>query len=542
MIGPRRLLNAGVEWVAPNLREFRTTRQATLWLLASVIGPLVSIAAIAFRELIGLVQLLWLGTRQEDMLDEARALPWVVVLLVPALGGLVVGAGLWFLTSNRRTGGVPDVIEARAIGGRALPLKDGVVSAGLAAFSLGAGASAGREGPLVHLGATLADNLVRRFSLPPTARRTLLGCGVAAAVSASFNAPIAGVLFAHEVILGHYAGRAFVPIVISSTLAAVGSRLWFGEATAFVVPAFEIASYLEFPAFAILGVVAALVAIAFQFSLFAGEIIALRSRIPVWLLPGVGGLIVGGIAVWFPEVLGVGYATTDDALRGAIPLVVLLALVPLKTIATSVALGCRFGGGIFSPSLYLGATTGAAFGIVATGMAPDTASDVGLYALLGMGAVSGAVLGAPVSTALIVFELTGGYALAIAVLLSVAVAHGINQAIHDHSYFQWQLEARGLFIQSGPHRTIGRSVKVMDFMHLPNEGAEPPEPLEAGAARLKPSETLEQALRAFDAEGTAILPVVDEREPSRVIGRCTQVRALERYNRALIEASVEEHR
>lgn len=537
-----RALGALRDWVEPNVREFASSRQLTIWMLALVIGALTCIAAIVFREAIGLVQWVWLGTRAEDMLDEARTVPWPIIMLVPVLGGLVVGAGLWFLTTNRRTGGVPDVIEARALSGRDLPLRDGLVSASLSAISLGAGGSSGREGPLVHLGATLADNLIRKFELPPNARRTLLGCGVASAVSASFNAPIAGVLFAHEVVLGHYAGRAFVPIVIASALAAIGSRLWFGEDAAFIVPEFEIASYLEFPAFALLGVVAALVAISFQFILFAGDAFARRSRVPVWLLPAVGGAIVGAIGVWFPEVLGVGYTTTDEALRGEIALDVLLVLIPLKALATAATLGCRFGGGIFSPSLFLGATTGAAFGAVATATMPEYGSAVGLYALLGMGAVSGAVLGAPISTALIVFELTGGYALSIALLLSVAVAHGINQAIHDHSYFQWQLEARGLFIQSGPHRMIGRNVKVMDFMRLRDPNVPPLDPPEPGAHVLRPGDTLEAALRSFDASGEPILPVVDERDGTMVIGRATQVRALERFNASLIAASVEEHR
>ena len=539
---PDRLLHrAIIEWIAPNLREFRSSRQSIVWALATIIGITVATAAIAFREAIALVQWSWLGTASEDMLREARLAPWWLILAVPTLGGLLVGLGLRYLTTNNRTGGVPDVIEARAVSGHSLPLRDGVVSAGLAALSLGAGASAGREGPLVHLGATLSDAIIRRFGLPAAARRTLLGCGVAAAVSASFNAPIAGVLFAHEVILGHYATRAFVPIVISSTLAALGSRLWFGEDAAFDPPALAIVSYLEFPAFALLGVVAALVAISFQFVLFSGDVIARRARLPVWLMPPTGGLMVGAIAVFFPEVLGVGYSTVDDALRGLIGLDVLIALVALKMVATAISLGFRFGGGIFSPSLYLGAVTGAAFGTLAVEMAPQYGSEVGLYALLGMGAVAGAVLGAPISTAVIVFELTGGYELSIALLLSVAIAHGINHAIHDHSYFQWQLEARGLFIQSGPHRTIGRNVKVMDFMRLPGADEEPvshdPE-----RASLKPSDTLERALRAFDTSGEAVLPVVDETDPARVIGRCSQLRALDRYNKALIAASEEEHR
>lgn len=538
----RTLPRAIVEWVEPNLRDFGSSRQLTIWALAFLVGITVATAAIAFREAIGAVQWLWLGTRAEDMLDEARAAAWWLVLLTPIVGGAVVGLGLQFLTTNKRTGGVPDVIEARVSSREVLPLRDGVLSAGLAAVSLGAGASAGREGPLVHLGATLSDAIVRRFDLSGPARRTLLGCGVAAAVSASFNAPIAGVLFAHEVVLGHYAQRAFVPIVIASTLAALGSRLWFGEDAAFDVPAFEIVSYLEFPAFALLGVVAALVAIAFQFALFSGEVVARRTQAPAWLLPIIGGAVVGSIAVFFPEVLGVGYSTVDDALRGLVALDVLVALIALKMVATAASLGFRFGGGIFSPSLYLGAVTGAAFGQVATGVAsPEVASEIGLYALLGMGAVAGAVLGAPISTAVIVFELTGGYALSIALLLSVAIAHGINHAIHDHSYFQWQLEQRGLFIQSGPHRTIGRTVRVMDFMALPGAEADERREPDAGEA-LRPSDTLERALRSFDASGERTLPVVDPGDPTRIVGQCSQVEALERFNKALIAASVEEHR
>ena len=394
----------------------------------------------------------------------------------------------------------------------------------------------------MHLGATLSDAIIRGFGLPAPARRTLLGCGVAAAVSASFNAPIAGVLFAHEVVLGHYASRAFVPIVIASTLAALGSRLWFGEDAAFDAPDLAIASYWEFPAFALLGVVAALVAIAFQFVLFSGDVMARRTRLPVWLMPPAGGLMVGAIGAFFPEVLGVGYSTVDEALRGTVPLAVLVALVPLKMVATAVSLGFRFGGGIFSPSLYLGAVTGAAFGMIAIDMAPGYGSEIGLYALLGMGAVAGAVLGAPISTAVIAFELTGGYALSIALLLSVAIAHGINHAIHDHSYFQWQLEARGLFIQSGPHRTIGRNVKVMDFMRLPDEGEELP-PREPGTDALKPSDTLERALRLFDTtgEGRAARGGRDGRGP-RHRAMLAARRHSDRYNKALIAASVEEHR
>jgi CIC family chloride channel protein len=366
---------------------------------------------------------------------------------------------------------------------------------------------------------------------------------VASAISASFNAPIAGVLFAHEVILGHYATRAFVPIVISSSVGAIVSRIWFGDTASFIVPVYQITSYYEFPAFALLGAVCALVAVMFQFVLFGADFLARRSPIPVWALPVCGGLIVGLMAIAFPQILGVGYETTDLALWGQLPLALMLTLIVMKTLATAVTLAARFGGGIFSPALYLGAMTGGAFGIIAASVFPELASSQALYSILGMGAVAGAVLGAPISTTVIVFELTGGYALSIALLLTVAIAHGIAQALHGHSYFQWQLEMRGLFVKDGPHRTVLRNARVMDFMTLPEDGAEPEyiDP-DQPATTLKPTDTLEAALRIFDAGGHTRLPVVAEGEARQIVGWAEQVEALSHFNRRLIAASEEEHR
>lgn len=528
-------------WVSPNILAFTGTRQPYVWLLALIIGFGVAVAAILFREGIGFVQLLWLGTRSEHVYSAALTLPWYWVMAGPIIGGLIVG-GLLPLLTARRTGAVADVIEARALTGRRLHLRDGLLSSAVTVLSLGFGGSAGREGPVVHLGAVLATALAWRANLPEWCRRTLLAAGVASTISASFNAPIAGVLFAHEVILGHYAMRSFVPIVIASTAGGVASRLWFGDAAAFLIPHHQITSFWEFPAFALLGVTAAVVAILFQLALFLADYLARSLHIRYWLLPVLGGLLVGGIAVFFPQVLGVGYEVTDMALWRKLPLITMLTLIVVKTIATAITLGTRFGGGIFSPALYLGALTGGSFGIIAASAFPELASSEGLYAILGMGAVAGAVLGAPISTTVIVFELTGGYTLSIALLLCVAVAHGITQAIHGHSWFHWQLETRGLFLQQGPHRALGQNKRVMDFMDpLPDE-AEPETYDPEKSPSLKPTDTLEAALRAFDKGGHSRLPVIDPRDETRIIAWATHIHALRAYNRALVQASEEEHR
>lgn len=531
-------------WVRPNIERFMEAGTIKVWVLSVIIGAAVAVAAILFREAIGLVQLLWLGSSDEDVLTSARNIAWYWILAAPVAGGFVVGLLLERMTA-RRAGGVADVIEARAISGRALELREGLMSALVTVISLGSGASAGREGPVVHLGATLASIVSHRRKMPEWCSRTLLAAGVASAISASFNAPIAGVLFAHEVILQHYAMRSFVPIVIASTFGSVLTRMWFGEATAFIIPAYQITSYWEFPAFALLGVVAAIVAVLFQFSLFSAEYVARGIDIKLRYRPVIGGAMIGIMGVFYPHILGVGYEVTDLVLWNQLPLGLLLILIVMKTAATAITLASRFGGGIFSPALYLGALTGGAFGLIAGSVFPSMASSEGLYAILGMGAVAGAVLGAPISTTMIVFELTGGYALSIALLLTVAIAHGISHAVHGHSYFHWQLEMRGLYDHEGPHRTLMRTKKVMDFMDMKDKDAEPEyldDDPEKEIKFLKPTDNLGTALRLFDTSGLQSLPVVDEKDQTRIIAIANQSKALAYFNRALIAASEEEHR
>lgn len=529
-------------WIAPNLRQHLDTRQPITWLLALGAGIIVAVAAITFRETINSVQYLWTGTFSENITPILNALPWYSVFIGPVIGGLCVGLCLEKFLSSKRTNGVADVIEAKALSKDEIDLKQAIVSSGVTALSLGSGASAGREGPMVHLGAAFSSAIARKFKLPAWGKRTLLGCGVAAAVSASFNAPIAGVLFAHEVILGHYAMRAFVPIVISSVSATILSRLWFGDVVAFTIPAYQITSFWEFPAFALLGVVCALVAVLFQFALIGVDYISRDINIPLYLRPAIGGMAIGIIALAYPQILGVGYEATDQALKSQLPLGMLLGLLFAKTIATAITLASRFGGGIFSPALYLGAMAGGAFGIIAAGAFPEMASSEGLYAILGMGAVAAAVLGAPISTTVMVFELTGGYALSIGLLLTVSISNGIAQAIHGHSFFHWQLEMRGLFVHDGPQRHLLRQQRVKDFMS-PLEPDKSPIDFDTniGETFLKPSWTLEYALRAYDTGGHNTLPVVAENDESKIIAWAHQTHALRYFNAALIEAAAEEH-
>ena len=528
-----------VQAVAPNLRHFLASRQPTVWFLAAATGILIGYVAIGFHNLIGLIQIPWLGTNSQRVAQAAAELPFYVVLLVPAAGGLVVGLFLTFIMPSRRVETVADVIEARALKGGSMNMAVGVGSALTSAFSLGIGASAGREGPVVHLGATIAAWTAGLLKLPPRTTRTLLGCGVAAAIGASFNAPIAGVLFALEVILGHYALAAFVPIVIAGVAATVISRVHIGDYPAFTLPEYTIASNLEFPAFALLGVACAGVAIVFMSVTMKTTEWAARIDMPLWLRPTLGGLLIGAIAVFLPQVLGVGYGVTDAALKQQIPFIMLAVLLVAKLVATAITMASRFGGGIFSPALYLGAMTGGVFGIIAASAFPQLASGQGLYSLIGMGGVAAAVLGAPISTTLIIFELIGGFKVAVALLITVSISAGLTYAMLGRSFFYWQLETRGITLTGGPHRAVLKSITVGDFMTRQLEDTGKVQP---GQPSLTPQDTLETALQQFDEHGVSEIIVVDAADPGRAIGMIDNVTALDTFNQALIDTGNEENR
>ncbi|MDP6568123.1 MAG: chloride channel protein [Alphaproteobacteria bacterium] len=561
--------------------------------VAAVAGVLVAYAAIGFRLAIGGVQWLSYGFFDENVIAGASRLPVWQLLAVPAAGGLVVGLLLHFFMPGQRPRGVAQVIEAMALRNGRMNLREGLLAGVISFTSLGVGASAGREGPMVHLGAAIVGSLAKLLRMSPRLARTLLGCGVASAVAASFNAPIAGVFFALEVIIGHYALSAFAPVVIASVAGTVICRVHLGGQPAFLLPDFAVISAWEFPAFIVLGAICAGIAIVFMWSIFHAEEVVDSLPVPNWLKPAAGGLAVGAIAVEFPHVLGVGYGATDAALNELLPLWLLLLLIPLKTAATAISLGCRFGGGVFSPSLYLGAMAGGAFGIIAAGVFPDLAASHGAYAIVGMSALAAAVLGAPISTILIVFELTGDYKVTIAVMVATSTATVIVQQILGRSFFHWQLDRRGLDLRGGRARHLLQTLTVEDvvardfekiredttiatikelFSRLPHGvfvvvdeadrlvgtlsfadlkhiafddsldsliNARDVAHTHAPATTV--DDTLEDVLATMDVSGEEHLAVIDSQELRTAVGVVHHNDVLRAYNRALLQAQAEEH-
>ena len=363
-------------------------------------------------------------------------------------------------------------------------------------------------------------------------------------MAASFNAPIAGALFAFEVVLGHYALRSIAPVAIASVAGAVVSRIHLGATPAFTVPAMGAASAWDLPGVFLLSLAAAAIAIAFvQTAVFAPRVVAQQAerwRIPLWALPPVGGIGIGLLALPMPEILGVGYEATSNALGGEYVLVFLIGLIVMKLVATGVTLGFRFGGGVFSPALYLGAMLGAAFGTAIGFVTGGETAGVPFYAVVGMGAVAGAALGAPLSTTLIVFELTANYEASVAVLVAVSIATVLTQSLAGGSIFQKQILRHGYDLSRGQSRVLLQTIRVRDIMS-PIEGAEADMDAASGAPSLFDDDYLGKAIGLMSAEsldGAVVRSRVGDQD---VVGWLTRADAHAAYARALADAHEEEH-
>nr|WP_232962757.1 chloride channel protein [Paracoccus tegillarcae] len=538
----------------------RGPSQLQFWFMALMIGICAGFAALGFRLGIGALQRAIYGADDLTMASTAFHLPWYWVLTVPIIGGFVVGQILHRFTPDGRCRTVSDVIEGAALDGGRVETKAGLASAAASLITLGSGGSSGREGPVVHLAAVISTMVAERIKASPMTGRDLLGCAVAGAVAASFNAPIAGALFAHEVVLRHFAIHAFAPIAIAAVAGTVINRLEFGNVAEFSLPhGNDLGFYVELPAFMLLGLLCALVAAALMKAVFSaddlGRYVLARTGWPRWLLPTIAGGFLGLIAIPFPEIIGVGYETTSAALTGRIGFGEAIIIAMVKAVAVAITLGGRMGGGIFSPSLVMGALTGLAFGIMATGFLPELSGSENLYALAGMGAVAAAVLGAPISTALIVFEMTGDWQTGIAVMTAVSLSSALASRLVHRSFFLTQLENRDVHVAEGPQVWLPQKMRISTVMRPVTEDEGPSSDLVRNLAikgnALDEGMRLDQALAEFERIGAAFLPVirpseepVDDSEAApdpEIIGIVYHVDALRALNQALAEAAAEEH-
>jgi CIC family chloride channel protein len=393
--------------------------------------------------------------------------PWRA-LLAPAIGGLLAGLLLHQFTRNRRPASIPEVIDATANHQGAMPLRDGLVSSLAAALAIGSGHSGGREGPIVALGGALSSAACRLLRIPPGRARVLVAAGAAGGIAASFNTPLGACFFALEILLGNFAMDCVAPVVAASVVGTMVGQAIMGNHIALDLPPFVLQSPWELLIYPILGVLCGGVALGFERALLrAGDLREkLRHRLPTPLMPAAAGLIIGLLAaVGFPQIMGNGYAFMEQMLSGQHQGVVfLLALLAVKLLATVLTLGSNAGPGSFAPTLFLGAVTGTVFGLGVDALWPGTTSSAGAYGMVGMGAVVAAATHSPITTTLMLFEMTGHYAVVPPLLITVATSGIVYAFVRDRSIFVALLERRGVRVDRGREELIMYDLRVADVM------------------------------------------------------------------------------
>ncbi|MHC4081974.1 MAG: chloride channel protein [Planctomycetota bacterium] len=441
----------------------RKTEHVYMVLVSVLIGLLGGLGAVGFRKFIEIVnQVAW--REAEYTLEYIYELPIWWKILAPSTGGAIVGLIIWRFAREVSGHGVPEVMEAVALrGGRIRPR---VVFAKLVAsgICIGTGGSVGREGPIVQIGSALGSTIGQWLRIDRERLRTLVGCGAAAGIAATFNAPVAGALFAVEIILGDFGVAQFSPIVISSVVGTVVSQHYLGDFPAFVVPPYSLEHPNELFAYAGLGILAGLVALGFIRTLYASEDLFAKFRVVPPIRAAVGGAAIGVIGIWLPHIFGVGYEAINEALRGTLVWQVMLLLVVVKVIAVSITIGSGGSGGIFAPSLFIGAMLGGAVGTVVHAIWPDSTADPGAYALVGMGAVVAAGTHAPITAIVMIFELTGEYKIILPLMITCIIATLLATRLQAASIYTLKLLRRGVDIHGGRAINVLQDVPATEAM------------------------------------------------------------------------------
>ena len=562
----------------------QTRQQSVNILLACVVGLLVGVVAIGFHELLHLVQKIALGSTSP--LAILPTLPWYWKVCLPAIGGLLVAPIVTRWAVEAKGHGVPEVMEAVALRGGIIRARVTLAKAVASAITIGTGGSTGREGPVIQIGSALGSSCGQLLRLSPDQVRTLVGCGAAGGIAATFNAPIAGAFFALEVILGNFAVPAFAPIVLSSVLATAVSRAYLGNVPAFQIPQYSLLHYGEVPLYALLGVLMGLVAVLFIRVLYKSEDLFEHSPIPPVLRTTVGGLLVGGLLLYWPEVYGTGFEAMYHLLHEATEWQFLALLFGIKLIATCTTLGSGASGGIFSPSLFLGVVAGGLFGQAVHVVFPGLTAEPEAYAMVGMGAVVAGTTHAPVTAILMLFELTGDYQIILPVMVACTLSTVTARYLDSHSIYTLKLSRKGISLLRGREETVMQSFRVADVMRSPaptlmehasfqevvDKFLDSQEPhyylvdhetnltgvihlhdvkgfLSEGelegliiardvahpaSVMTYPGETLAVCLEKFTGNATERLPVVDSDSAPKVVGVVAQQDVIDLYNREVL--------
>jgi CIC family chloride channel protein len=466
--------------------KLRSNEYTIMAILAVIVGLAGGFGAVGFRHLINFFQTLAYGD-DNDLLELVINLPWYYRVAVPVIGGLIVGPLVYFFAREAKGHGVPEVMEAVALKGGVIRKRVVVVKLLASAISISTGGSVGREGPIVQIGSAFGSVLGQFMKVSADRMRTLVGCGAAAGIAATFNAPIAGSMFALEVILGDFGLATFSPIVISSVVATAISRAFLGNIPAFIVPAYELVSAWELPMYLIMGIFCAAIGVTFTKTLYRIEDIFDGIKFPEYLKGIIGGLMLGVASLIFPQILGVGYGAIDMALMQQMAWWLLLVLVVVKILATSVTIGSGGSGGIFAPSLFLGAMAGGFFGVVVHQLFPNITASPGAYSIVGMGAVVSATTHGPLAAILILFEMTGDYKIILPLMLACIIATIASGQFLRDSIYTLKLARRGVDIKEGKEVNVLKSMFVKDVMNAHVETISEALPLEQMTEKISKS-------------------------------------------------------
>lgn len=453
-------MTAGPAKTRKGLPSFSSSRLAVPVSIASIVGALVGFTVVGFIEMIRLVEYFFMD-RGPDMLQGLGA---YAVVLVPVCGGLLIGLIAKYTTPGSSTQGVPEVLKAIAFKGGRLPVISVISRAVTSILAIGTGFSVGREGPAVHMGAGIGGNIGRLLRFSDMRMKNLAACGAAAGISAVFNAPITGVMFASEVILEDFRARALSTVVVASVASSIVSRIFLGSSPAFTVPIYRLWSAWEMPIYIGLGVLSAFTAVTFIYLLDRMDHGFENSRFPVWLRPAVGGLIVGVMGLYLPHVFGMGFGVIEQMLHGGLPLTILVMLIFFKMLATSVSLGAGSSGGTFAPTLFVGGALGGAVGKLVFARMPFDVAPPGAYTLVGMASVFAGAFHAPVTAILLVFEMTGDYQIILPLMAAAVISAALAQILRRESIDTVKFHREGIDIQAMEGTSFLRAVQVRDAM------------------------------------------------------------------------------
>jgi chloride channel protein, CIC family len=441
-------LSRFVAWLA---RRMPNERQRLL-AITIVAGGVCGLAAVAFH-----LGVLWLYTLLIDRATAAPGHAWIWwTILTPAIGGLVAGLGLKYWVPAAAGSGIPQVKAAYTFHSGTIALKDAAGKFVLCVWQLGSGASLGLEGPTVHICAGVSNFLARLARLNPANRRRMASVGMAAGIAAAFNAPIAAVTFTLEELIGTLDQTMLSGVIVAAALAAVVEHSILGVNPVFHVPrmsAYTLSNASSLVWYALLGLLAAIVSVAFTDSLLWTRARFRRLKsVPRWVQPSIGGAATGGMAVaaiWFFHANGIAgdpYKTLTLALMGNLPMATMAALCVLKLAATVSSYSSGGAGGIFAPSLFMGGMLGGAVGYLDVALFHHPADVVGAFAVVGMGAAFAGIVRAPMTSVLIIFEMTGGYGLVLPLMIANMSAFALARYWRHTPVYVALLEQDGIFL------------------------------------------------------------------------------------------------